>query len=594
MAYNLPTDAANDTVNQDTHPALHNDANTAVNDLDTRATDLETAVGNIAPPDVTDLTERLGADEAQIASNTQGLVAYKLARDDIKVARMRAYYTGTTQQLTDPGSGTGVKNAVQFNAVHYEYPSGTFPGSGNIAWVCLEEGLYQGTAHVQWAGGTGADVGYKGAEIFVTFGTVAVGLGASATATIASEIKSAKVYDYDGTTPVSISMSVPFSYYFYVGDQIQVKMFQNTAGNGGVPKSQNISKALQYSPEFEIHKVGVYGQSKLNSDGTPSGGAGTGSFTALPAPSSWYPTSPFNTPISSPTVDPNSANIVASMFTRGNFVTTGVHAVIGEKAGSGVLGNAGDFSHPVYVAQNTDPVYTISQSNPFNTDIEGNSIYIPAGAHWAGGSDFSMAIIQPDGWEYDLWGVTSISGGQINCGFGRRGMISSDGLGHAGPPQRGGITSAQFNLGLGMIRIDELIAGTISHALFVAVSGWHGRRAPGILSAGTTGQISDVNAPPMGCHFQLDPSYATNSFLTTSGFPAWKQTVLKALRDYGAYVGDNGGSSFNIHLESETPYYALNQFPTNLQHLDTVMGHTGSWDINSGVDWTKLRVITYP
>jgi hypothetical protein len=94
----------------------------------------------------------------------------------------------------------------------------------------------------------------------------------------------------------------------------------------------------------------------------------------------------------------------------------------------------------------------------------------------------------------------------------------------------------------------------------------------------------------MGQWLQLDPS------LSLSSFPKWKQTILRAWQVYGIFIGDNNGASrtFVAHFESETPYVALKRSPTNLQYQDSFFGHSGSWDIGSGVDWSRLRVLSPP
>lgn len=315
-------------------------------------------------------------------------------------------------------------------------------------------------------------------------------------------------------------------------------------------------------------------------------------FTPLPAPTAWYPTSIFNKPIpAGQPLHPNSKNIVAYLLSKGSVPK------ISEKAGAG--GTQYDFSHPVYVAKSTDPKLVLHATDWAEGDP---TIYVPAKARPAGYKntasggaatyDKSMSIIQPDGTEYSMWNVSSVSP-KVVCGFWRRGPVGDNGLGSATDNKRGGITAARYNLGVGQMRVDEMVAGKISHATYCAVNGFRGQIYPSY-GSGHTGETSNANAPAMGQWLQLDPAYMTDAKLAT--MPKWKQIVLRAWRDFGLFCGDFGGSAatFVAHFESETPYIAYGQSPTCLQYLDTTFGHSGTWDIGSGVDWSKLRVLQAP
>jgi hypothetical protein len=85
----------------------------------------------------------------------------------------------------------------------------------------------------------------------------------------------------------------------------------------------------------------------------------------------------------------------------------------------------------------------------------------------------------------------------------------------------------------GLVRYDEIKRGVIDHAIRMTVD--VSRKAyiwPARHQAGST---TSVNAPPMGQRYRLKASF------DISGFPPAAQTVLKALKKYGAIVADNGG-----------------------------------------------------
>ncbi|MGH7485258.1 MAG: hypothetical protein ACREMY_06575, partial [bacterium] len=225
---------------------------------------------------------------------------------------------------------------------------------------------------------------------------------------------------------------------------------------------------------------------------------------------------------------------------------------------TGQEGTVKDFKHPLYIASGGDPQYTLHGGYPFvsgqptqviNSDIEGDVIRVPAGAVQAGGPDGSMAIVQSGGTEYDLFNVESIASGEIHFGFGRRGDFGDDGLASG---VEGGITSAQFLYGLGLIRYAELASGSIPHALFMTVNGWHGRQWPAALGGDLTGQIPTPDAdghivPKMGQWLYLD---LTPTQINALAIPDYAKTILKALHLYGGVVGDTGGATIGFQLES--------------------------------------------
>ena len=140
-----------------------------------------------------------------------------------------------------------------------------------------------------------------------------------------------------------------------------------------------------------------------------------------------------------------------------------------DKVTTGNSGTAGDWSHPIYYSQPSDPVYTVDCTEPWGTcEIEGMQVGIPAQAQPAGGSDGHMAVIdQASGWEYDFWQVASkpAGGGTISDRLGGRtaiGTTDADG-------RDSNATAAHFGLAAGVIRPAELAAGEIDHALFMVV-----------------------------------------------------------------------------------------------------------------------------
>jgi hypothetical protein len=102
----------------------------------------------------------------------------------------------------------------------------------------------------------------------------------------------------------------------------------------------------------------------------------------------------------------------------------------------------------------------------------------------------------------------------------------------------------------------------------------------------------------MGARFQLA---MTPDEIDALSVPAWKKTILRAMATYGMYVGDTGGGSWGIQMESGSTFTSFG-VPDPLVAFaqangwipwQTVSGET-VWvgRLNADVDWGRyLRVI---
>jgi hypothetical protein len=275
--------------------------------------------------------------------------------------------------------------------------------------------------------------------------------------------------------------------------------------------------------------------------------AGLGSFAPGRWPSAcWRPysdDSPFNRRLpSAPRVADNSDQVVNRMTGFGP----------PENIVAGTKGDM-DFSKPVYWSQPNDPWYTVHCVEDWGRcKIEGDRIQIPEEARAATGEDGHMTVVdQSSGWEYDMWQVKSKpkGGGTITTSWGGKTRIDGDGLGSDA-------VAAQFGTMAGKIRVEELEAGKIDHALFISVNCDSGKwvypaTKPG-RSCSSIGE-SNANAPAMGTRFQLDMSEAQINALDV---PDWKKTILRAMSEYGMYVGDTG-NSWAVQIEGGVSYTAM-------------------------------------
>jgi cell division septation protein DedD len=254
--------------------------------------------------------------------------------------------------------------------------------------------------------------------------------------------------------------------------------------------------------------------------------------------------SPFNTPIPADVeVLPNSATIVANSYLG----TTPLPMRVSSSPDV-------DWSHPIYYAADTDPTYTVQCGSG---GITGAVIQIPYGARPTRSSDGHMAIVQPDGWEYDLWQAGVPANGVVTCSIGYRQRY--DGLGAVTPmlqwldPSVGGGTAANFGLAAGLIRASELQAGVIPHALFAVIR----NGAEGSVYPATKGDATgNPDGPVMGQRFRLN---LTDEQIDSSCAPGWEQTIATAMAHYGLYFGDTGGDGFGVMLESSLSDTAIGE-----------------------------------
>ena len=88
----------------------------------------------------------------------------------------------------------------------------------------------------------------------------------------------------------------------------------------------------------------------------------------------------------------------------------------------------------------------------------------------------------------------------------------------------------------GLVRLDEVQAGLVDHAIRVTASRtdrsylWPARHH--------AGAANDPNLPPMGARFRLKASF------DVSGFRADTRAILNAMKRYGVIVADNGSDWF--------------------------------------------------
>jgi hypothetical protein len=223
------------------------------------------------------------------------------------------------------------------------------------------------------------------------------------------------------------------------------------------------------------------------------------------------------------------------------------------RSGSETRGNINltfeDYTYPVYDARLADSWRPIEVAQPSN--LHGSAV--PWHPDWssATGSDGQVIILDPDsGREWDLWQIefdgstVSASNGSVVPGSY---WIRETGF----PPSRGaGIPYLAM-----LVRPAEVARNLIPHALSMPIKGIDKSRfvPPATKSDGLGVDGSVPDGIPEGTRFALHVSdseiEAWASSLPIS--PAGRQSarvIARALRDYGWFITDNGGSA---HLQFE-------------------------------------------
>lgn len=401
--------------------------------------------------------------------------------------------------------------------------------------------------------------------------------------------------------------------------------------DGSATSYDDVGLTNGVSYDYQVSAYDAAGESAKSAvvSATPEEPVGYGGFNSaegiLP-PASWRPfssTSPWNTPLGVADVThPNSDTYVESILELADHQENADVWDVGRLHAG--WGDDHDYGHPIYFATSADPQVTLDRTTSGTDAADGDVIHVPAGAAPAGaastdpGLDGHIAIVQPDGTEYDLWRASSPSGGTMAYAIGRVADIEGPGYG-------AGATASGFPLTAGIVRGPELAAGEIDHALFVVlkaganptdlsfgygtVEGEVGVDGSSVFPANSGDARAEqlrnggagLTLPPMGARLRVNLTPTQIDALTV---PNWHKAMLKALAEYGGYFGDTGGSGFNPYqLESYQSYVSMglpNPFTAyGAAHPGEVSG-SGTvvapyiFDPNAGVDWEEVLEVVVP
>lgn len=244
--------------------------------------------------------------------------------------------------------------------------------------------------------------------------------------------------------------------------------------------------------------------------------------------------------------------------------------------------NTSQWSSPVYTVPAGQPTVRVALDPNVSPRLQSawERVPIPPGAKPAAGGDRTLVVWQPSSdtmWEF--WMAEQRIDGW-SARWGGRITNLSQSPGHYVDPTNWGATGTSLPMLGGLIRIDELRAGRIDHALAVALPetradaySWPAQR--------TDGQTPLATAIPQGARFRLDPALD----LGTLRLDPMVRQMAEAAQRYGLVVRDTAGS---------VAFYAEDPTPTG---WDPYYGHRGFFggrypsELLAQFPWSRLQAL---
>ncbi len=196
------------------------------------------------------------------------------------------------------------------------------------------------------------------------------------------------------------------------------------------------------------------------------------------------------------------------------------------------FGGDGAYGIPYVTVPGTQPDTSITFT-AYGDESDPGPYPIPLGAPIEGGSDRHVIAVDRDDCRlYELYRAFPTGGGW-NADSGATWDLRSNALRPAGWTSA---DAAGLPIFPGLVRVDEVAAGEIDHALRVTFAVT--RRAYINPARHWASSVGNPAAPPMGLRLRL------RSDFDRSGFTGQARIVLDALAEYGMLVADNGSNWF--------------------------------------------------
>jgi len=245
--------------------------------------------------------------------------------------------------------------------------------------------------------------------------------------------------------------------------------------------------------------------------------------------------------------------------------------------------NTTEYSTPVYTVPAGQPRVRVKLDTPWVPRLEEAwaGVPIPPGARPARGTDKHMVVWQPATdtmWEF--WLAEQRADGWHARWGGRMESVSRN-PGYFTDPSDWGASATSLPLLGGLMRIDELRAGRVDHALSFAIPDTRAEwfTAP---AQRTDGNVWKADAIPEGARFRIDPALDLDSLR----MDPIVRTIARAAQRYGMVLRDKAGA---------VTFYAEDPAPTGANPYGGPNGLFGGKWINNVLreqfPWHRLQVL---
>ncbi|MES2933973.1 MAG: hypothetical protein V4805_10860 [Pseudomonadota bacterium] len=297
-----------------------------------------------------------------------------------------------------------------------------------------------------------------------------------------------------------------------------------TAGHGALAASVPVFVDGELPVFVKAAPKSPYGSLKKASLGI---GANLNGAIPFPANNAW------NTDISNAPVDPNSANLIASIG-----LNTGLHP---------------DFGAGYYEGQTIGiPYIVVGSSQPkvpmlfgdYEDESDPGPYPVPANAPIEGqtqdlspfGGDRHVLVIDRDANRlYELGNAYPNSNGSWTASGGAVFHLDSNTVRPGGQPGWTSADAAGLPIFPGLVRYEEAASGVIRHAFRFTVN--ISRRAYVPPANHQASSNTSANRPPMGMRVRLKASY-----VIPASFSKETKAIAQAMKTYGMLVADNGSN----------------------------------------------------
>jgi hypothetical protein len=243
---------------------------------------------------------------------------------------------------------------------------------------------------------------------------------------------------------------------------------------------------------------------------------------------------PWNTEIADVPVDPNSAAIIASIGdAKGLFPDFGSGLYQGAPIGIPyVVVSAAQKMVPVkytmYETESDKGPHPVPPHAPVEGVLEANT----------GDGDHHVLIVDRDRNRLvELYRALGMADGTWSAEGGAVFLVDSNRMRPTAKPGWTSADAAGLPIFPGLVRYDEVQAGSISHALRFTVA--HSRRAFVPPATHWASRSTAPDLPPMGMRVRLKASYVIPPEFSTE-----TKVILRALKKYGMFMADNGSDWF--------------------------------------------------